>query len=72
MRTAHCAGFLRQRQRGWSSAGARAWLTTNRCLCCGAADPEAELIVKAQIHAGGRGKGLFSDGETRGVHICST
>ena len=34
-------------------------------------DPEAELIVKAQIHAGGRGKGFFQDNETRGVHICT-
>lgn len=35
-------------------------------------NPEAELIVKAQIHAGGRGKGVFlSDNETRGVHICT-
>lgn len=32
-------------------------------------DPKAEIIVKAQIHAGGRGKGVFGDGETRGVHI---
>lgn len=35
-------------------------------------NPHAELIVKAQIHAGGRGKGFFSDGETRGVHICTS
>lgn len=34
-------------------------------------NPEAELIVKAQIHAGGRGKGFFQDNETRGVHICT-
>ena len=28
-----------------------------------------ELVVKAQIHAGGRGKGIFSNGLKSGVHI---
>ena len=36
-----------------------------------AADPGAELIVKAQIHAGGRGKGTFTNGFKGGVHICT-
>jgi len=30
------------------------------------------LVVKAQIHAGGRGKGTFSNGFQGGVHLCKT
>ena len=32
----------------------------------------AEVVVKAQIHAGGRGKGTFTNGFKGGVHICKT
>ncbi|RYY35347.1 hypothetical protein EON62_02565 [archaeon] len=35
-------------------------------------NPAAELILKAQIHAGGRGKGVFTNGFKGGVKICST
>jgi succinyl-CoA synthetase beta subunit len=31
-----------------------------------------EIAVKAQIHAGGRGKGTFTNGFKGGVHICKT
>src|SRR5258706_16402198 len=31
-----------------------------------------KIVVKAQIHAGGRGKGTFKNGFKGGVHICST
>ncbi len=31
-----------------------------------------EFVVKAQIHAGGRGKGTFTNGFKGGVHICSS
>jgi len=31
-----------------------------------------KLVVKAQIHAGGRGKGHFSNGFKGGVHLCHT
>jgi len=31
-----------------------------------------ELVVKAQIHAGGRGKGTFDNGFKGGVHLCKT
>jgi succinyl-CoA synthetase beta subunit len=31
-----------------------------------------EIVVKAQVHAGGRGKGTFKNGFKGGVHICST
>src|SRR5437588_6509557 len=30
----------------------------------------AEIVVKAQIHAGGRGKGTFTNGFKGGVHLC--
>lgn len=30
------------------------------------------LVVKAQIHAGGRGKGTFENGFQGGVHLCKT
>jgi succinyl-CoA synthetase beta subunit len=30
------------------------------------------LVVKAQIHAGGRGKGCFTNGFQGGVHLCKT
>jgi len=32
----------------------------------------AEIVVKAQIHAGGRGKGTFTNGFKGGVHLCKT
>ncbi len=32
--------------------------------------PAGPVVVKAQIHAGGRGKGTFTDGFKGGVHIC--
>ena len=32
----------------------------------------SEIVVKAQIHAGGRGKGSFINGFKGGVHICHT
>src|SRR4051812_3744544 len=31
-----------------------------------------ELVVKAQIHAGGRGKGTFTSGFKGGVHLCNS
>src|SRR5436305_13961019 len=30
------------------------------------------LVVKAQIHAGGRGKGKFANGFKGGVHLCKS
>jgi len=30
-----------------------------------------DIVVKAQIHAGGRGKGTFKNGFKGGVHVCS-
>ena len=34
--------------------------------------PEGPTMVKAQIHAGGRGKGTFTDGFKGGVKFCKT
>src|ERR1051326_880794 len=31
-----------------------------------------DLVVKAQIHAGGRGKGSFTNGFKGGVHLCKS
>ena len=31
-----------------------------------------QVVVKAQIHAGGRGKGTFKNGFQGGVHLCSS
>jgi len=31
-----------------------------------------QIVVKAQIHAGGRGKGTFKNGFKGGVHLCKT
>ena len=37
-----------------------------------AAKVGGKLVVKAQIHAGGRGKGTFKNGFKGGVHLCDT
>ena len=31
-----------------------------------------KIVIKAQIHAGGRGKGTFTNGFQGGVHVCKT
>ena len=31
-----------------------------------------DLVIKAQVHAGGRGKGKFKNGFKGGVHLCKT
>jgi succinyl-CoA synthetase beta subunit len=33
---------------------------------------KAEIVVKAQVHAGGRGKGTFKDGFKGGVHVVKS
>src|SRR6059036_3738385 len=33
---------------------------------------DVDIVVKAQIHAGGRGKGTFKNGFKGGVHVCTT
>jgi succinyl-CoA synthetase beta subunit len=32
----------------------------------------SDLVVKAQVHAGGRGKGTFTNGFKGGVHLCKS
>ncbi|ACB77506.1 ADP-forming succinate--CoA ligase subunit beta [Opitutus terrae] len=34
--------------------------------------PEGMIVVKSQIHAGGRGKGTFTDGFKGGVKVCKS
>ena len=33
---------------------------------------EKMVVIKSQIHAGGRGKGTFKNGYKGGVHLCKT
>ncbi len=57
-------------QRGKMASTAEAAVAVARDIL--KANPKAELIVKAQIHAGGRGKGTFSNGFKGGVKVCTT
>ena len=41
-------------------------------LATGRVRPTGGLVVKAQIHAGGRGKGTFTNGFKGGVHLVKT
>ena len=41
-------------------------------LATGRVRPNGGLVVKAQIHAGGRGKGTFINGFKGGVHLCKS
>lgn len=47
--------------------------TTSEEIITALADfPTGEIVVKAQIHAGGRGKGTFTDGYKGGVKVVSS
>jgi len=35
-------------------------------------NPKDKLVIKAQVHAGGRGKGRLTSGMQGGVHLCKT
>ena len=52
-------------------AGAAAKTTTEFDAALGTL-PEGPTMVKSQIHAGGRGKGTFTDGFKGGVKYCKT
>src|ERR1700680_871781 len=41
-------------------------------LATGRVRPVSDLVVKAQIHAGGRGKGTFTNGFKGGVHLVKS
>ena len=59
-----------QVQKGRMAATPEAALAVARDIL--AANPRAELVLKAQIHAGGRGKGVFTSGFKKGVHITTS
>jgi succinyl-CoA synthetase beta subunit len=46
--------------------------TPEECVTALALLPEGPTMVKSQIHAGGRGKGTFTDGFKGGVKFCKT
>jgi succinyl-CoA synthetase beta subunit len=46
--------------------------TTDEVITALAQLPEGPTMVKSQIHAGGRGKGTFTDGFKGGVKFCKT
>lgn len=46
--------------------------TVEEALAAGQAAAGGKIAVKAQIHAGGRGKGTFTNGFKGGVHIVDT
>jgi succinyl-CoA synthetase beta subunit len=46
--------------------------TPAECVTALALLPEGPTMVKSQIHAGGRGKGTFTDGFKGGVKFCKT
>jgi succinyl-CoA synthetase beta subunit len=46
--------------------------TAAECVTALAGLPEGPTMVKSQIHAGGRGKGTFTDGFKGGVKFCQT
>jgi succinyl-CoA synthetase beta subunit len=46
--------------------------TAAECVTALAGLPEGPTMVKSQIHAGGRGKGTFTDGFKGGVKFCKT
>lgn len=57
-------------QNGKEAANAAAALEVAKGIM--ATNPDAELILKAQVHAGGRGKGTFKDPEFKGgVQVLS-
>ena len=59
-----------QVQRGQSATSAEAARRVAEEILSEA--PDAELVVKAQIHAGGRGKGHFLSGFKGGVHLTTS
>src|SRR6202022_4212150 len=68
------AGLLQQKQRaGPEEADRRSWATQpiDPIGCPPGAKP-VDLVVKAQIHAGGRGKGTFTNGFKGGVQVVKS
>jgi len=66
--------LLQQKQRaGPNEADGRSWATQPLDASgCPRGAKRVDLVVKAQIHAGGRGKGTFTNGFKGGVHLCKS
>ena len=66
--------LLQQKQRaGPNEADGRSWATQPLDASgCPPGAKRVDLVVKAQIHAGGRGKGTFTNGFKGGVHLCKS
>jgi succinyl-CoA synthetase beta subunit len=59
-------------QFGVATSKGRVALTPEDALAAARALGTNKIVVKAQIHAGGRGKGTFTNGFKGGVHLCDT
>ena len=59
-------------QFGVATPEGRAASTAEEAFEAAKAFGDGDLVVKAQVHAGGRGKGTFKNGFKGGVHLCGT
>ena len=59
-------------QFGVATSKGRVALTPDDALAAARDIGTSKIMVKAQIHAGGRGKGTFTNGFKGGVHLCDT
>ena len=59
-------------QFGVATPDGRAASTPEEAFEAAQALGDGDLVVKAQVHAGGRGKGTFKNGFQGGVHLCGT
>ena len=57
---------------GVATSRGEAATTPDEALTVAESLGETQIVVKAQIHAGGRGKGVFKNGFKGGVHLCKT
>ena len=57
---------------GVATSRGRVAFTPEEAVAVAASLGSDNIVVKAQIHAGGRGKGTFTDGFKGGVHLCKT
>ncbi len=57
---------------GVATPSGRAATSPEEAEAAAAAMAPNQLVVKAQVHAGGRGKGTFKNGFQGGVHLCQT
>jgi len=57
---------------GVATAKGQVASTPDEAAAAAAALGGGKIVVKAQVHAGGRGKGTFQNGFKGGVHVCET